>query len=177
MPMNPPLSEQPNPYAPPKATVEDVVVAGPGGELAERSTRLWATVLDGLIFAAAVYLPAGGGAVMHAHGHMPQFSDFLNLGAAAGLVLGIIWLVVTIRLVKANGQTIAKRALDIKVVRADGSPVSLARIFWLRNAINLFAGMIPYVGSIYGLIDALMIFGEPRQCLHDKIADTIVVKA
>ena len=27
---------------------------------------------------------------------------------------------------------------------------------------------------LYGFIDALFIFGESRQCLHDKIADTIV---
>jgi uncharacterized RDD family membrane protein YckC len=33
------------------------------------------------------------------------------------------------------------------------------------------------VGYVYPLIDTLMIFGESRQCLHDRIADTIVVKA
>jgi uncharacterized RDD family membrane protein YckC len=178
MPMNTPPAEQPNPYAPPKAAVADVVESAPGAELADRSTRLWATVLDGLIFTVAVELPAGIGFVMHARarGHTLQYSDMLNVGSAIGLVALIIWLVVTIGFVKTNGQTIAKRALDIKVVRTDGSPVSLARMFWLRNAINFVAGVIPYVGGIYSLIDALMIYGEPRQCLHDKIADTIVIK-
>jgi hypothetical protein len=33
--------------------------------------------------------------------------------------------------------------------------------------------MIP----LFGIIDALFIFGDARQCLHDKIADTIVIKA
>jgi hypothetical protein len=46
-------------------------------------------------------------------------------------------------------------------------------VFWLRNFVNGLLGMIP----LYGLIEILFIFGESQQCLHDKIADTIVVKA
>jgi hypothetical protein len=33
--------------------------------------------------------------------------------------------------------------------------------------------MIP----LYGFIEVLFIFGENRQCLHDRMADTIVVEA
>ena len=72
-----------------------------------------------------------------------------------------------------NGRSIAKKILTIKVVRSDGSPASLGRLIWLRNVVNWLISIIP----LYGLIDSLFIFGESRQCLHDKIADTIVVKA
>ena len=74
---------------------------------------------------------------------------------------------------KQNSQSIAKKLLRIKVVRSDGSPVSLGRYFWLRNVVNMMIGIVP----LYGFVDALFIFGEARQCLHDKIADTIVVNA
>ena len=37
-------------------------------------------------------------------------------------------------------------------------------------------GLISIV-PLYGVLDVLFIFGESRQCLHDKIAGTIVVKA
>jgi uncharacterized RDD family membrane protein YckC len=63
--------------------------------------------------------------------------------------------------------------LGIKVVRTDGSPASLGRIFWLRNVVNGLMGLLP----LYQFIDWLFIFGESRQCLHDKLADTMVVKA
>jgi hypothetical protein len=53
----------------------------------------------------------------------------------------------------------------------------VARIFWLRIFVNVLPGAIPYVGNLYGLVDHLFIFGERRQCVHDKIADTIVIKA
>jgi uncharacterized RDD family membrane protein YckC len=71
-----------------------------------------------------------------------------------------------------NGQSIAKKLLKIKVVRSDGSRASLGRIFWLRNVVNGLLSIIP----AYGIVDVLFIFGESRQCLHDKIADTIVIK-
>ena len=67
----------------------------------------------------------------------------------------------------------AKRMLEIRVVRSDGSQASLGRIFWLRNVVNCLLGIIP----LYSIIDLLFIFGERRQCIHDLIADTIVVKA
>jgi uncharacterized RDD family membrane protein YckC len=95
------------------------------------------------------------------------------LGIALGLVGLGIWAWITIKYVSANGQSIAKRMLNIKVVRSDGSKASLGRIFWLRNVVNALLAVIPF----YGIIDALFIFGETRQCLHDKLADTIVVKA
>jgi uncharacterized RDD family membrane protein YckC len=85
----------------------------------------------------------------------------------------IAWAWITLLLVARYGQTIAKRMLDIKVVRSDGSQASLGRIFWLRNVVNTLLGVIP----LCSIIDPLFIFGERRRCIHDLIADTIVVKA
>ena len=45
---------------------------------------------------------------------------------------------------------------------------------------GLLCGMlrfIPFIGVFYVLVDCLLIFRESHQCLHDNIADTIVVKA
>jgi uncharacterized RDD family membrane protein YckC len=175
--MSTPTPGQPNPYAPPKAAVEDVVDPTTAGEPASRATRALAVTVDGLIFALAVEAPAFIGAMRHSSTSLPSLADFYGPGSAIALVCLTVWLVVTLRFMQQNGQSIAKRLFGIKVIRKDGSRASLARLFWLRNVVNMLPGLVPVVGSLYGLVDGLMIFGEPRQCLHDKIADTIVVKA
>jgi uncharacterized RDD family membrane protein YckC len=167
----------PNPYAPPRANVYDVNNAGEEVP-ADRGTRLVASILDGLIFGAMVYLPlifsgVMTGIVAGASGTRAPSASIFGFGSLLGLVGLIVWSWLTIKFVRANGQSIAKKMLGIKVVRTDGSPISLGRIFWLRNVVNVLLGIIP----LYGIIDALLIFGEPRQCIHDKLADTIVIKA
>jgi uncharacterized RDD family membrane protein YckC len=165
-----------NPYAPPRAHVRDM--AGESGTAAGRGARLGAAFLDGLIFMAMVELPllvAGGlnGAFDAASPNFGRAEAYFGFGGLLSLVGLVIWIWLTVRFVSRDGQSIAKKMLGIKVVRTDGSRASLGRIFWLRNVVNGVLSIIP----LYGLIDVLVIFGESRQCVHDRIADTIVVKA
>ena len=161
-----------NPYAPPRAQVSDVSDSSDELEPAGRGVRLGAALLDGVVFMALVYVPlifAGALGSVGSDG-TPNFSPIAALLALAGVV---VWAWFTILYVSRNGQSIAKKWLGIKVVRSDGSKASLGRIFWLRNIVNGLLGIIP----LYGIIDALLIFSDNRQCIHDKIADTIVVVA
>jgi uncharacterized RDD family membrane protein YckC len=168
-----------NPYAPPRAAVEDVRDPRATVAPADRGTRLGATMLDGVIFAGMVYLPLilmaiMGPAAARASGEgSGAAGPVLAVGGLIAIGGFVAWCWFTIKYVKENGQSIAKRLLGIKVVRSDGTSISLGRIFWMRNFLNGLISMIP----LYGLVDALFIFGESRQCLHDKLADTIVVKA
>ncbi len=131
--------------------------------LAERGSRLVASLVDGL----GVYLPMVVLAIISEN----------TSGALRGIagLLAVLWLLALLGVqlyFAASGQSIGKRILSLRVVRTDGSPASLARIVFLRN------GVIVLLGSLCGvvsLIDALMIFGEERRCLHDQLADTIVV--
>jgi uncharacterized RDD family membrane protein YckC len=158
----------PNPYAPPQAKVVDIAEDSDDFELAGAGVRLGAYIIDSILstivmifFIIAIYLSieskSGAGLVW-------------LIAIVSALVL--IWL--NVQYVLQNGQSVAKKWLGIKVVRSDGSPASLGRIFWLRNFVN---GLITSVFGLYFLVDSLLIFGDSRQCVHDKIADTIVVVA
>ena len=162
-----------NPYAPPQAAVLDIDGPRTSATPADRGTRLGALILDSIIFMAMVYFPlllTIGMAAVRRNGREMDGSGAIIGFVLAGIGL-IAWCWLTIVYVNRNGQSIAKKIVGIKVVRSDGSPAALGRIFWLRNIVNGLLGIIP----LYALIDALFIFSESRQCLHDKIADTIVV--
>jgi uncharacterized RDD family membrane protein YckC len=166
-----------NPYAPPIAVVQDITDPRAQVVAADRGTRLGAAILDPLIFGAMVYLPLVAGVLTGASAlrSAPDGNGgaVLGVGFLLALVGFIVWCSLTIKYMRHNGQSMAKKLLGIKVVRTDGTPVSLGRLIWLRNVVNGVISLIP----LYQFLDALFIFGESRQCLHDRLADTIVVKA
>jgi len=165
-----------NPYAPPRAAVLDIVDSQDANVAADRGTRLGASILDGIILAGMVSVPLLLASILAGVGRQSGKDNTGAILAVFSVVASsgfIVWCWLTIKYVKDNGQSIAKKLLGIKVVRADGSPAGLGRIFWLRNFVNGLLGVIP----LYGFIEVLFIFGESRQCLHDKLADTIVIKA
>ena len=163
-----------NRFAPPLAHVEDVA-QGPGA-LVGRWTRLGATLIDAVVAGLAFGLLA----------LVTPFNIFRPSAASSGLwmlavqnlILGFfICLVIHGYLIATRGQTIGKALLKIRIVRSDGSAASFARIVGLRYLTTSVLASIPIVGTILGLLDVLLIFRATRRCLHDNIADTIVVTA
>ena len=158
-----------NPYQTPNAHVEDVGDAQ-NIALAGRGTRLGAVIVDVLIFMIpAIFVGFGFMAFRHQGG----------LGAALMVgVLGVIaLLIVNLIMLHRHGQTMGKRLLGVRIVRTDGDRAGLARIFFLRSLVPGLIGNIPFVGLVFSLTDSLFIFRESRRCVHDLIADTIVIQA
>lgn len=138
--------------------------------LASRSSRFWAAVVDIVVFIVWVATAWIVGTLL----------DFDSSGqfAAAVLVCGWIGLTVvqTIFLVK-RGQSIGKIALNIKIVRrSDGTIPGFAKIVLLRMVVPSLLSAIPVAGFVIFLIDVLFIFREDRRCLHDLLAETVVVE-
>jgi uncharacterized RDD family membrane protein YckC len=165
--------QQGNLYAPPQARVEDVHAEG-DFELAGRGTRFGAAFIDGLIYLAvyfAVLIPVIG----------VNFQQMATMGAGKQIMMQILGMAIFLGLngylLAKNGQTIAKKLLSIKIVRSDGSPADFRRIVLLRLLPAWLVAMVPFLGIFLVMIDPLFIFRESRKCVHDSIADTIVVKA
>ena len=160
-----------NPFAPPAARVDDITVGGQ--QLAGRGARFGAAIIDGLI-QGAVYFAVVFAAVPSLRPGATQGFGQLAVTLALGIV---VFLVVQGYLLVTRGQTIGKMLLGLRIVRPDGSRVDPGRVLGLRYVANWVLMSIPFIGWIYSLVDSLMIFRESRKCLHDNIADTIVVTA
>ncbi|MCW2887711.1 MAG: hypothetical protein QOE54_3632 [Streptosporangiaceae bacterium] len=147
----------------------------PEGGLASRWARLGAAIIDLIILAAVDFLISLPFVSWHRLTHLRQ-GEFvspeqykLNLIA---LIIGFLyfWLLTYRR----HGQTVGKRLLGIRVVRADdGGPISNSQAL-MRALVYAVAGN---VCSCFGVLDVLWILWDRRkQALHDKAARTVVVK-
>lgn len=160
------MEKEQNYYAAPQAAVADV-----GGlsaddleaRKASRGQRLGAAILDGIV----------GGVAGGIFGYGAGAKSYAVMGLGAVLLLAVI--AVNLVLLHQNAQTIGKKTLGIKIVRSNGDRIGLGRIVGMRIIPVGLLGAIPYVGGLVSLVDSLLIFNAERRCLHDMIADTIVI--
>ena len=169
-----------NPYEPPSSEGNST---SPSHEptigqnrLATRWERFCGSVVDALIvggvsigiaYAIGLYNNLGE------NGQLPLKEHVL------GIVVGIVtFFVFNIVLIYSRGQTLGKLMIGTRVVTLDGQQVSgnrylFARLLpiWILTSLPVFC-----IPQIVGLIDALLIFRNERNCLHDDIAQTRVIK-
>ena len=100
---------------------------------------------------------------------LPAFMPILNG------VLTLLWMVLIVAyeglmLSLMKGQTLGKKMLNLKVVTAEGNPISRGQA-WGRALIRQLFGLVPCLG----IVDYLVAFGAERTCVHDILAKTRVV--
>lgn len=165
-----------NPYQAPTAHVDDINEIE-DYELAGRGTRLGAVIVDSLIFMLPLLLVLIPTFLLAGQAKVDGFGAGAIIAIALGSLGFLALFVVNLVMLYRTGQTIGKRLLNVKIVRTDGSRAGLRRIFFLRMLVPGLIGNIPFVGFLFSLVDPLLIFQESRRCVHDLIADTIVVVA
>ena len=162
------MSDTANPFAPPTAEVADIAAAG-SQALGTRGARFGAALID-----LAIHLALFFGALWLLGWSLTD-DAFANTARMVGLSLVIFFAVQGVPLAR-RGQTLGKMMLGLRIVRPDGGRVPALRMFGLRYVVGTLVGAVPVIGWIYSLLDALLIFRASRRCLHDQIADTIVVR-
>ncbi|MFD0685086.1 RDD family protein [Actinomadura fibrosa] len=169
---------------------------GQGDPLAGRGARLGAGILDGLIV-GLVSVPfiiqairwdklqdaADSGTTIAPDDiyDIPR----LMIGYAITFVLGFAYYVVA----HARwGQTVGKRAVGIRLVRAsDLGAVGWGQVCARQGFVYLFSigtavlNLLGPFGGVLGLValldNAWILWDQRRQAVHDKVAGTVVVKA
>lgn len=168
------LGNTPNPYQAP-ATEGEAPMMSSGAPLAGRVTRLAAVIVDGLIN-LLVTMP-----ILFVTGYfaraMEQQVSFLETTGIT--ILGMVIFVAIHGYLLANrGQTVGKMLLNVRIVDYQtGELLTLGKVVGLRYVPLWLISMIPIVGGLFALADALLIFGQERRCIHDLIAGTKVVVA
>jgi uncharacterized RDD family membrane protein YckC len=129
--------------------------------------RFLARFLDGVLF-VIVFL--GVGSLFFNTGSLQRISPFgatyWLLTAGQTLVVAVYEIVLTARI----GGTLGKRVLGLRVITPDGAPLSLS-----HSAGRYFAQLVTAFTLSIGYLMAA--FDSEKRALHDRIANTRVVKA
>lgn len=136
--------------------------------------RFLADLVDGLILGVPFFLIT----MVLGMGFPATFGGGGGTASASGLILIQVMMQVFFfggailyngLLVGKYGYTPGKKALGLRVVLADGSPISYGRAFG-RAAAEIISGMACYIGYLIALFD------KEKRSLHDHICNTRVVK-
>jgi uncharacterized RDD family membrane protein YckC len=200
--MPPPTYGQPGPYGapgqavPPYGQYQPPMPGQPGYQwgaavpaypFASFGQRLGSVIIDGLIVSAIVTIPLIIATVMIV-GSIDTYKNFdgttsaevtngalLAFGiiiAIVGIVLGVLYEpVLTARKGPRNGQTPGRQALKIRITNLQGGPITTGQA-WGRSLFKSFiSGSIFYLGYLWMLWDPM------KQGWHDKVANTLVLRA
>lgn len=142
--------------------------------------RLGAYLVDGLILhliysiiGLGFWLPTLGPGAPFMHLGFNSYGDAFTSSTAIRPLWGLTALAIAIAYFAGfwqwRGQTPGKIALGIKIIYTDGSPLSWGGAL-LRCLGYIVSTMTIYIGFIW------IAFDSRKQGLHDKIADTYVIK-
>ena len=154
---------------------------GPGGP-APWLHRAGAVFVDSGIVQLAVF-PLAFSAGLTIGLTAPDVSELVvNLiGGGIGLVVGALYYVLLMRRrPPRTGQTVGKQILSLRVVRADGSPLTTGRIVLRELVVKLLLFGVLSLALLYipTLLNYLWpLWDDENRALHDMLAGTRVVRS
>ena len=183
----PPGYQVPPGYAvPPPAYRLVLPPLSPGGQrLAEFGDRALAFIIDMLIIGAinlVILIPAYLAMFLVILDPVQTAADpFTVIAPMLGIILAVVVLsllvayVYEVELMYRTGQTVGKRAMKLRIVPLDPAATLTRQMAFKRFLVQHVATMfLPGLNWVDGL---WQLWDKPyRQCLHDKFAETVVIK-
>ena|SRR5579859_6258569 len=103
-------------------------------------------------------------------GVLTVIGNAINMVTVMSLLFALIALAYFFYMEATQGGTLGKKALGLRIVKEDGSPISWNESI-IRNLLRIVDGLFGY------LVGAIIIWNSPlKQRLGDKVAHTIVIK-
>ncbi|HJW07403.1 MAG TPA: RDD family protein [Rhodanobacter sp.] len=93
-------------------------------------------------------------------------------GLAMLLMFALLWAYSVVCEVWLDGQTLGKRALGLRVVKADGTPVT-----WLPSVVRNLLRVVDALPGVYGVGLASTLIDPHARRLGDIVAGTMVIHA
>ena len=141
--------------------------------LASRWDRLWASIIDsviGLLVGLPLMLYLDVFQTAKETGGIPFY-----IGLQVSIFSWVIFFIINGSLLKQRGQTIGKNLLNIAIISTNGTLLSLPEVIGKRFLPVILASHVPFIGRYLLIIDPLFIFRKDKRCIHDLIANTVVV--
>ncbi len=162
-----------NIYSPPESNLETEKDSEHEVSLASRWSRLGASLIDTItimpILLPLMYFTGGFDGI--AEGKQPSMTYSLVFG----LVGIVIFMLIHGYFLISNGQTLGKKALNIKIVTIDDQHAGISTLA-KRYGFYWFIPQIPVIGQIINMVNVLFIFGKSKRCIHDLVGGTKVVQ-
>jgi len=146
---------------------EGAKLSGAGLDYAGFWIRAGAKILDGLLLGVLFAVPLIVVVIRRTGATAPN--EMLGAIQLLQVGMGITNLAYQIFFLGKYGATPGKMACGLKVVMADGSPISYGRAAG-RFFAEMLSGIICYIGYL------MVAFDEEKRALHDRICNTRVVR-
>ncbi|MFI0821617.1 RDD family protein [Streptomyces sp. NPDC021098] len=141
--------------------------------LAHRGRRLVARIIDGLI----IGIPLGLIMALIWGTYYPMGNGSDARSSLFTLVYVLVYFIYEGLMLTHYGQTVGKKAMKIRVAILETGEPPVGRPGWARAATYSLPEIVPCCGFVFWLVNVLWCtWDRPyRQCLHDKVARTVVV--
>lgn len=164
-----------------KAPESDLNIPQEGqGILASRWARLGGSLIDSILVMCItfplMFLTGGFDGFTTGVDGQPPAPPSLLYGFVIGIAGIMAFLLINIKFLLSDGQTIGKKLVSTRIVTNSNQKASGMTLL-KRYGFYWVTALIPVIGGFLSIVNILFIFGKTKRCLHDYVGGTKVVKA